>query len=110
MSRRKILLVALIWIGLFLIGVGGDSLKIGHLEYFPTLSPSIFISFTYHAISIGLLILGLVLVLVAAEICRRFDKRASAALPGIRHVPSLCLFCFPQPCSLSLLGRFLIHA
>jgi hypothetical protein len=88
MSRRQALLVALTAFGLFLVTVGGDSLKIGHVEYFPMLSPARVTSFVYHAISIGVLIFGLALILLSAELCRRADARASATLPGIRRVPS----------------------
>jgi hypothetical protein len=85
---RTIPLILLTALGLYFISVGGDSLKIGHVKYFPSLSSSRVTSFTYHSISFGLLVLGLTLILVSAEVCRRADARAAATLPGIKLVPS----------------------
>jgi hypothetical protein len=89
MSRRSILLTTLSSFGFLLMSIGGDSLNIGHVEYFSTLSGFQLTSFTYHVVSIGLLIFGFALNCVAAEVCRRADARTSAAIPGIRLFPSL---------------------
>jgi hypothetical protein len=70
---------------MFLLSVGVDALKIAHLgiRYDPVQWLADVTSLTYRAAEYGFAIVGFAVVLSAAEICRRADKRAQDATPGL---------------------------
>ena len=71
--------------GMFSLALGGDSLKVAHLgiRYVPFQYLTDLTAISYRAIGYSLLVVGLGLMLAAAAICRRADKRVVAAVPGI---------------------------
>src|SRR5947207_9791879 len=84
-SWRTIGLIALTAIGMLLLSLGIDSLKVVHLgiKFVPILLLAATLPLSYHTIGIVFGVLGFSLMLIAAEACRRADKRVVAAFPGI---------------------------
>src|SRR5438552_3137022 len=85
LSSRTVGLIALTAIGMFLLSIGGDSLKVAHLgiKFVPILWLAATLPLSYHTIGVIFVVLGFSLMLIAAEVCRRADKRVVAAFPGI---------------------------
>jgi hypothetical protein len=84
-SWRTVGLIALTAIGMLLLSLGIDSLKVAHhgIKFVPILWLAAMLPLSYHTIGIIFVVLGFSLMLIAAEICRRADKRVVAALPGL---------------------------
>jgi hypothetical protein len=84
-SWRTVVLIALVATGMFLLSIGGDSLKVAHLgiKFVPIVWLAAILPLSYHTIGVILMVSGFSLMLIPAEVCRRADKRVKAALPGI---------------------------
>jgi hypothetical protein len=96
-SWRTVVLIALIATGMFLLSIGGDSLKVAHLgiKFVPIVWLAATLPLSYHTIGIILIVLGFSLMGIAAEVCRRADKRVVAAFPGIPSPGSLRFVLLP---------------
>jgi hypothetical protein len=83
-SWRTIVLIALFATGMFLLSIGGDSLKVAYLgiKFVPIVWLAATLPLSYHTIGIIFMVFGFSLMLIAAEVCRRADKRVVAAFPG----------------------------
>jgi hypothetical protein len=84
-SSRMVGLIALTAIGMFLLSMGIDSLKVAHLgiKFVPVLWLAATLPLSYHTIGVIFVVLGFSLMLIAAEVCRRADKHVVARFPGI---------------------------
>ena len=76
---------AIFAVGLFLLSIGGDALKVADLgvRFLPIQWLVEVTSFSYRVVGYSVAIGGFALLFVAAEICRRADKRVVAATPGV---------------------------
>jgi len=92
-SRQTAVLVALVAIGMFLLSVGGDSLKVAHLgiKFVPFVWLAAIVPLSYHTVSVISMVFGFFMMLIVQQICRRADKRVIAAFPEISPPPSFGL-------------------
>src|SRR5260370_6795230 len=79
-SWRTVVLIALFATGMFLLSIGGDSLKVAHLgvKFVP--------------------IVWLALMFIVQQVCRHADKRIVAAFPEIFPPPSFGFVCIAGSC------------
>jgi hypothetical protein len=70
---------------MFLLSIGTDALKVAHLgiRFIPVELLAAATATTYRVAGYALAFLGFAVVLLAAEICRRADQQAVAAIPGL---------------------------
>ena len=85
MQSSLVIPTALCAIGMFSLSVGGDGLKLASLgvHWLPVQWLAALTGVSYRTVSYTLSVLGFAFMLVAAEICRRADKRMVAAAPDI---------------------------
>ena len=85
MQSSLVIPTALCAIGMFSLSVGGDGLKLASLgvHWLPVQWLAALTALSYRTVGYTLSVLGFAFMLVAAEICRRADKRVVAAAPGI---------------------------
>jgi hypothetical protein len=85
-------------IGIFLLSLGIDARKTAHfgIRYTPVAAITHTLPIGYEPTAVGIAALGLGLVLLAAEICRRADQRAAAAAAsGVKRPPSFMFAIVP---------------
>jgi hypothetical protein len=75
---------------MFTLSLGVDARKTAHLgtHYTPVRAISSTLSLGYEPAAIAVAAFGFALVLLAAELCRRADRRARAAASGVAGPPS----------------------
>jgi hypothetical protein len=85
MLSSLVISTALNAIGMFLISIGGDALKVGPagIRFLPVEWLTVATTLSYRVVRYALVVLGFGVLIVAAEMCRRADERVEAALPGI---------------------------
>ena len=85
MQSSLVIPTALSAIGMFLLSIGGDALKVAPagIHFLPVEWLIVATTLSYRVVSYALVVLGFGVLIVAAGICRRADKRVEAALPGI---------------------------
>src|SRR5205823_10762653 len=91
MQSSLVIPTALSAIGMFLLSIGGDALKVAPagIHFLPVEWLIVATTLSYRVVSYALVVLGFGVLIVAAGICWRADKRVEAAVPGIAHRGSL---------------------
>ena len=86
-SWRTVVLIALFASGMFLLAIGGDSLKVEHLgvKFVPFLWLAAILPLSYNTIGIVFMVLGVSLMFVVQRVCFRADKHI---LSEISNSPS----------------------
>jgi hypothetical protein len=83
-------LVAFFATGMFLLSIGGDSLKVAHLgvKFVPIVWLAAILPVSYHTMGVILMVFGVFLMFIVHQVCRRADKRIEAAVPETSESPS----------------------
>jgi hypothetical protein len=84
-SWRTVVLIALFATGMFLLSIGGDSLKVAHLgiKFVPIVWLAAILPLSYHPVGVIFMVFGVSLMFIVQQVCRRADKRIVAAFPEI---------------------------